>query len=132
MCSEELKIEVKEYAESALVYQGDDMGFRAMVLHPTVDKTVLGKRPLPTEDGGSAEDTVKSRRQVIAYLCETAGVQGKFLVEKAKALNIPPGPLYGQLKAGNTVQLPDGRTIRPGRWCRYRQQQGQRPCDCSD
>lgn len=37
---------------------------------------------------------------------------GRFDVEKATALNIPSGPIYGQLKAGKTVKLPDGRTIR--------------------
>lgn len=37
---------------------------------------------------------------------------GRFDIEKATALKIPSGPVYGQLKAGKTVQLPDGRTIR--------------------
>lgn len=36
---------------------------------------------------------------------------GAFDVEQAKALGIPPGPLYGKLKAGETVTLEDGRTI---------------------
>ncbi len=49
---------------------------------------------------------------------------GRFKVEEAAALGIPPGPLYGQLKNGQVVTLPDGRTIdgatlvgpaRPGR-----------------
>ena len=49
---------------------------------------------------------------------------GRFDVQQAQALGIPPGPLYGALKRGETVTLPDGRTIhgaalvgpaRPGR-----------------
>jgi ribonuclease Z len=36
---------------------------------------------------------------------------GAFDVEQARALGIPSGPLYGRLKAGETVTLPDGRTI---------------------
>ncbi|MCW3100488.1 MAG: RNAse [Chthonomonadaceae bacterium] len=36
---------------------------------------------------------------------------GHFDVEQATALGIPPGPVFGQLKRGETVVLPDGRTI---------------------
>jgi ribonuclease Z len=36
---------------------------------------------------------------------------GHFNVAQAKALGIPSGPVYGQLKRGETVQLPDGRMI---------------------
>lgn len=36
---------------------------------------------------------------------------GRFDVEKAKALSIPPGRVYGQLKRGETVTLLDGRQI---------------------
>ena len=53
---------------------------------------------------------------------------GRFEVEAAARLGIPAGPLYGLLKAGQTVTLPDGRTIdgktlvgspRPGRKLAY-------------
>ena len=37
-----------------------------------------------------------------------------FLVEKAEALGIPAGPERGQLVAGKTIMLGDGRTITPG------------------
>lgn len=36
---------------------------------------------------------------------------GSFDVVKAQALGLPPGPLYGQLKAGETITLADGRAI---------------------
>ena len=36
---------------------------------------------------------------------------GHFEVEQATALGIPPGPIFGQLKRGETVILPDGRAI---------------------
>ncbi|BDY12038.1 ribonuclease Z [Hydrogenimonas cancrithermarum] len=36
---------------------------------------------------------------------------GRFDIEKAKALGIPEGPLYSKLKRGETVKLPDGRSI---------------------
>lgn len=38
-------------------------------------------------------------------------------MEKAKALNIPPGRIYGQLKRGETVTLPDGRQIKGAQLC---------------
>ena len=36
---------------------------------------------------------------------------GRFDIEKARSLEIPAGPVYGRLKRGETVTLPDGRTI---------------------
>ncbi len=33
------------------------------------------------------------------------------MVDQLRADNIPSGPVYGQLKAGKTVTLPDGRTV---------------------
>lgn len=37
---------------------------------------------------------------------------GQFNVKKAQSLGIPPGPIYGQLKRGEVVELSDGRRIR--------------------
>jgi len=42
---------------------------------------------------------------------------GKFNLEKAKALGIPPGPIYSKLKRGETVALPDGRKIHGKQLC---------------
>ncbi|MFD1548374.1 ribonuclease Z [Levilactobacillus fuyuanensis] len=36
---------------------------------------------------------------------------GELMVEKLREAQIPSGPVYGQLKAGKTVTLPDGRTV---------------------
>jgi ribonuclease Z len=38
---------------------------------------------------------------------------GRFDVEEADALGIPPGPERGALQRGDSVTLPDGRTITP-------------------
>lgn len=45
------------------------------------------------------------------YRVEEADHPGELQADRLKALNIPSGPVYGQLKAGKTVTLPDGRTI---------------------
>ena len=46
-----------------------------------------------------------------AYRVEQKPLAGRFDIEKARALNIPPGPVYARLKRGETVTLDDGRTI---------------------
>ncbi|CAM3290633.1 ribonuclease Z [Lactiplantibacillus plajomi] len=45
------------------------------------------------------------------YRVEEADHPGELQADRLKALNIPSGPVYGQLKAGQTVTLDDGRTI---------------------
>lgn len=48
----------------------------------------------------------------LGYLFEEPG-RRPFLPEKAEALAIPPGPWRRDLVAGQSVTLPDGRTISP-------------------
>jgi len=53
-----------------------------------------------------------------SYIFTTQRIPGKFRTENAKALGIPPGPLYGQLKSGKEVTYIDvksgkEKTARP-------------------
>jgi ribonuclease Z len=42
---------------------------------------------------------------------------GRFDVDRAMAMGIPPGPIYGQLKQGQVITLPDGRIINGAELC---------------
>ncbi|MEM8780922.1 MAG: ribonuclease Z [Cyanobacteria bacterium P01_G01_bin.49] len=55
---------------------------------------------------------LKHRIPAFGYRIAEKDRPGRFDVDKAKSLGIAPGPVYGQLKRGETVTLPDGRRIR--------------------
>ncbi|MEB3308954.1 MAG: ribonuclease Z [Snowella sp.] len=57
-------------------------------------------------------ELLKHRVPAYGYRIEEKDRAGRFNVEKAIALGIPSGPIYGQLKRGETVTLPNGKRIR--------------------
>ena len=60
---------------------------------------------------------LKHRVPAFGYRITEKDRPGHFDVEKAKALEIPSGPLYGKLKRGEVVMLPDGRKINGAELC---------------
>ena len=60
---------------------------------------------------------LKHRVPAYGYRIEEKDRPGKFNLEKAKALGIPPGPIYGKLKQGQTITLEDGRIIKGTELC---------------
>ena len=50
---------------------------------------------------------------VMAYVIECKPKAGKLLIDKCVELGVPPGPLYGELKAGRDVTLDSGKVVRP-------------------
>lgn len=76
---------------------------------------------LTTEAGTIYEDDdirvvaapVKHRIESFAYSMEEKPRLGRFMVEAARAQGVPDGPLFGRLKAGETVTLPNGTVVSP-------------------
>lgn len=72
-----------------------------------------------TEDGVVFEDEqfrvscAKLNHGIVSYgyRVEEADYPGELQADKLKEMDVPAGPLYGKLKNGETVVLPDGRTI---------------------
>lgn len=62
-------------------------------------------------------DRLEHRIPAYGYRVEERDRPGHFDVQRAQALGIPPGPIYGQLKRGQRVKLPNGRTIHGADLC---------------
>ncbi|NET42009.1 ribonuclease Z [Okeania sp. SIO2B3] len=60
---------------------------------------------------------LKHRVPAVGYRVTEKDRPGHFDVEKAKALGIPPGPIYGKLKRGEWITLSDGRKISGADLC---------------
>lgn len=54
---------------------------------------------------------LEHRIQSVGYRVVEKDYPGELLVDKLRADQVPAGPLYGQLKTGKTVTLPDGRVL---------------------
>ncbi|MDR2952265.1 MAG: ribonuclease Z [Treponema sp.] len=82
------EIIVQEITSPGVVYRGDGFHVRCFPLRHT--------------------------KPCYGYALEEEMRPGEFHPEKAEALNVPQGPLWGKLQKGENVQLADGREVRPG------------------
>ncbi|MCM1984126.1 ribonuclease Z [Lyngbya confervoides] len=62
-------------------------------------------------------DRLDHRVTTFGYRIAEKDRTGHFDVQRAKKLGIPSGPIYGRLKRGELVELPDGRTINGSDLC---------------
>jgi ribonuclease Z len=74
---------------------------------------------------------LKHRVPAFGYRIQEKDRPGHFDADKAKALGIPFGPLYGQLKRGETVVLEDGRKVDGADFCGPKQS-GRTVVYCTD
>ncbi|GHU13316.1 ribonuclease Z [Spirochaetia bacterium] len=81
------EIIVKEVTEPGIVHRGESFRIRAFALRHT--------------------------KPCFGYTLEEEGRPGIFHPEKARELDIPLGPMWARLQAGENVELDDGRVIHP-------------------
>ena len=68
-----------------------------------IERDGYGLQVFATEHGGGS----------IGYALKENLRLGRFDPDKARALGIPEGPLWGKIHKGEAVGLPDGRTVTP-------------------
>jgi ribonuclease Z len=76
-------------------------------------------------------DRLEHRVTAYGYRIQEKDKPGRFDVEKAKQMGIPSGPLYGKLKRGETVELPNGQILDGTEFCGA-PQAGQTLAYCTD
>lgn len=116
---------LEEYVRTCFRCSGTTISF-PLEFHVVEEGTIL-------DDGGL---TVRCRRldhriDTFGYAVAEAERPGSFDARKAALLGIPSGPVYGRLKRGETVILPDGRSI-DGRALCGRPEPGRSLALCSD
>lgn len=77
---------------------------------PIPDITVLTRKAWP---GVNVQELPPSKPSPVAlsYIIRNHYQRGKFLPQKAKDLNVPPGPLWAKLTRGESVQSSDDKTV---------------------
>ncbi|XP_026191257.1 zinc phosphodiesterase ELAC protein 2 [Cyclospora cayetanensis] len=101
---------------SCLDFAGDE-GTPQETARGSAAATPVGMRQKPTPAKTTLHNGYAESSDCLFLLLRCPTVRGRFFPEKAKALGIPPGPLYAQLKSGERVQLGDGRWIEPSQVC---------------
>jgi ribonuclease Z len=85
--------------------------------YPVEINTVEGGTIFEDEEYSVTCSPLKHRVTTYGYRVSEKDRPGHFDVEKATALGIPAGPLYGRLKRGEQVTMPDGRVIEGRTLC---------------
>lgn len=97
--------ELKDYLNACTRYSHTNFANRIQV-HP-VQPGIVFENDKVTVTCAS----LKHRIPAFGYAITEKDRPGRFKAEKAKALGIPPGPIYGKLKQGETVTLSNGRRV---------------------
>lgn len=73
----------------------------------SLDDVPAAKRTRVENNG----DMYPRSKVALAYICRLHPKQGMLMAEKCVDFGVPAGPLYGQLKAGQDIILPNGTTV---------------------
>ena len=96
---------LKEYLQTAAKYSYMNFGSRLRI------HTVKTGLVYEDDEFSVSCQLLKHRVPAHGYRVTEKDRPGTFNLEKAQALGIPPGPVYGKLKQGQVVTLEDGRMI---------------------
>jgi ribonuclease Z len=107
---------LRDYLEGVLHTSSTRIGY-PLRYHRSSRSAASGDTLL--EDGDITVRTALLTHRVpaYAYRVDQKPRPGRFDVERARALGIPPGPIYAQLKLGQSVSLEDGRIINGASLC---------------
>lgn len=98
---------IKEYVKASLRLSGTHLGYR-IIFHEI--KSERGQ--LFSDAHFKVEYALLDHRvPSYGYRISEAAKPGELLVDRLIAAQVPSGPIYGQLKRGEDVTLPDGRTF---------------------
>ncbi|WP_261811027.1 ribonuclease Z [Levilactobacillus humaensis] len=97
---------IRQYVETSLRVSETKLSYKIHYQELTTDGLVF-------EDSKFRVSAQRLDHKILCfgYRVEEKDHAGELNVEKLRADQIPAGPVYGQLKSGETVTLPDGRTI---------------------
>lgn len=102
---------LKSYLDTVFRLSGAHLAFPWKVTE--IGKDVSADGPPLFEDGSHRVYCAKldHRLESFGFRIEEKEKPGKLDEQKLKGMNIPPGPLYGRLKRGDTVELDDGTVL---------------------
>lgn len=113
---------IKEYVETSLRLSESRLSYK--ISYVELDdfsglKTIVNTKKFRVEVA-----LLDHRIASYGYRITEKDIPGELLIDKVREAKIPPGPVYAQLKKGEQVKLPDGRSFngedfiapaRPGR-----------------
>ena len=107
---------LQPFLEGALRGSSTRIGY-PLRFHPVRDCAQRGTVLLEDGDLQVRCAPLTHRVPAYAYRIETKQRPGRFDVEEAQRLGIPPGPIYARLKRGEKVTLEDGRVVDGASLC---------------
>ncbi|WP_125766509.1 ribonuclease Z [Lapidilactobacillus wuchangensis] len=97
---------IKEYVQTSLNITGTHLSYRLRFHEITEPGVVFTDKKIKV-----SQMPLDHRIDCYGYRVEEAALPGELLVDKLQEAHVPSGPIYGKLKAGQTVTLADGRVL---------------------
>lgn len=99
---------LKQYMDTVFAVSGTQLDYELIIHEIAEEETVIHTNERFTVEAAALEH----RMTCFGYRVIERDQPGKLLVHKLKALGIEAGPIYGKLKQGQAVSLPDGLVVR--------------------